>query len=527
MALQTVGLKLLRIVIDRFVDVVDPDGGGAQAQGQGKTFALDQMLSQITAAVRPSLGEYQSQSQSQGRSVGLLENGCKALVAIAKRLSKSALKRLLKPLLPTKEMARARIEGEAGFYTMVVRLTTVANVVIENNVEIGEEGGGFYELAKRACLDGVKMLQWFDGDDDNNDGKIANDSNFIVFSGNSVKRGKVKESAAGKVLTSHIYKLAYVAAIGAGADECEMLDGVFALMIVGIHKLLNLPTFDADLYVLLKGVRLLLPKQLRQLQQDSNFVTEFGQLVEELIYAASERSSDTELFDCVCSLVALWQGSNIDGVISGDNYRFLARVCAEKQAWEYFITFLRELEVADQVECAKLAMKEGQGGKDFFPANTLLDFMDVGVVMGCLGGEIMSSFESAACGGGGGMDSCGHLMRVILVGYGNLIEGGGVGGVTELFYLLLPLLVKVVEFNGLPNGYLSGKGGGKGNSQIGRTAAQAMLHLMKTSQGCFKQAMGNVVGVRKGIIEMSVRGEMCGYGDGGGGVSPLWCLGWG
>jgi len=116
-------------------------------------------------------------------------------------------------------------------------------------------------------------------------------------------------------------------------------------------------------------------------------------------------------------------------------------------------------------------------------------------------------------------------MRVLLLAFAKLVEGGDGGAITTYLSIAFELFTNSIERHGLPNNYLmpAGGGGSEVDSTIGKMCAQALLHFMKTSQASFKEVMvmPSLIS-KKSTIENAVRGEMSGYsgGGGGGGVAP-------
>ena len=140
--------------------------------------------------------------------------------------------------------------------------------------------------------------------------------------------------------------------------------------------------------------------------------------------------------------------------------------------------------------------------------------MDVEVLMRALGGVILGGFLKEGCSKGGRGKSM-EFLRYLLLAYKGCAADGS--KLESFFGILLPVFVQVLEFNGLPNGYMQGVGGVAGDVVLGKTLAGVMLNFVKSSGAAFKNVMGKMGERERSLLEKSVRGEMTGYSGGAGG----------
>jgi len=505
--LQTSGLAMLRIVIDRFVDAKDPDSI------DDDQYVISNLLSQITAAIRPSL-----QRNTRNKNE-LLENACRALLSIAPRLSPGGLKRLLKPLQPTsKALCEDNFEK---FQATVLKIATISQIFVDQGHVSARslvDSDLTYEYCAICAFDAVKCLKWFE--------QSQPPMKLILWAGGGLGKGRKLDN---KMLSKNIYNFAYAAANCSEVLSKEYTVGVFHILLIGLRKALEGgggEKNDAWLYICLKGIILILKESFKKLTNDTTkgdpinsegnvddsdkdeLVNAINQAGEKLIHAVYERESDGIFFSRVADFLT---HDSLAGLLTicETNLLYLSKQSAVHGAWDSFFSFVGLMnDDGTKIECARAAWESNDG----FPVHRLE--VDVGVVMNLLGAKIIAKFRE--CVKETDTKQCAGLMRVLLQGYRELVdsgkEEGEEDGVGILLGILLPLFVEAIEKHGLPNGYLAGVG--FGDPQIGKMASQALLHFMKTSQNEFKSAMVNI-GEQKRVIETAVRGEMSNYSGGG------------
>lgn len=89
---------------------------------------------------------------------------------------------------------------------------------------------------------------------------------------------------------------------------------------------------------------------------------------------------------------------------------------------------------------------------------------------------------------------------------------------SSFLQLMFKIMVEVIEYNGLPNNPKPQNI--ESDVALGRTCAQAIVHVAKSSPASFKMSISTMELNDRSILESSVRAEMSGYG-GATGVAPV------
>merc|ERR1712232_1208845 len=76
--------------------------------------------------------------------------------------------------------------------------------------------------------------------------------------------------------------------------------------------------------------------------------------------------------------------------------------------------------------------------------------------------------------------------------------------------IIFEILIAVIQYNGLPN-QISPQTGA--NPVLGRLAAQAIVHVARTTPQPFKEVLGELEPHPRAILEFAFRSEMDGYAE--------------
>jgi hypothetical protein len=241
-------------------------------------------------------------------------------------------------------------------------------------------------------------------------------------------------------------------------------------------------------------------------------------------------------FQCLKTAAAILQNYKGEHESAASLKKCLARTAAENNEWDIWRAVGEGLGEEWGGAVVKDAILQGKVN-----VKDIADKMDVEDLMRELGPVILGGFLKWGCTKGGTGKAM-ELLRYLLLGYKNVVAKGGEGRVSGwrgwdgmgwdarrcllslrpltlartqvqgFLNIIMPVFIKVIEYNGLPQGFMAGGGGSAGDVQLGKTLATSLLHFVKTSGAEFKAVMGGVGDKERGVLEKAVRGEMTGYG---------------
>jgi hypothetical protein len=104
---------------------------------------------------------------------------------------------------------------------------------------------------------------------------------------------------------------------------------------------------------------------------------------------------------------------------------------------------------------------------------------------------------------------CADAMKIVLLAYQQIAsEDVDDSKVTEFIHVVFSALLAIVRFNGLPN---TPSPEPRGDAALGRMAAQAIVHVARSTPALFKSSVAGLVDHERILLEFTVRAEMSGY----------------
>ena len=512
-ALQTSGLQLLELLLARFGEAKDPDSSSAL----GETM-LSTMASQITAALKPSLRK----GGTSGYNVAWLKGGLGCLVGVATHLPEGGVRRL----------ARTVMEGAVGTQGAVgewegegtdARCRTLAKLVSEGgrtDLLADDVEGKCYEKFARMLKAEVESVSVE---------SVSPAVSPAVSADGTANDGRREGSRTASRTAEPDWDLRadLCKALGIGCGEGKVREEVKGLVagvaLQGIESRGGIP-----------GIPEAGKETERFLTALEDTCTggedETLGLCVTLLRKYPTLGGGGAGRQCLVTVAAILAAYGGDHESAGALRRCLARTAAEGREWSVWKglaaggSAAAVLEKGSGGDLVRRAVLDGE-----VSVRDVAEGMDVAVLMGCMGGVVLGGFLKFGTVEGG-TEKAKDFLRYLLLAFKNL-TGEGLAGegqeakLEDFLGLLLPAFVKVIAWNGLPNGFLAGTGTGPGaggkrdtGTALGKTLAVSLLHFVKTAGGQFKRVMGGMEAEERGVLEKAVRGEMTGYGGGAGGT---------
>ncbi|GMI28505.1 hypothetical protein TeGR_g9789 [Tetraparma gracilis] len=451
--LQTNGLALLTLLLRKFKSAKDPDSLAADSTET----MLSTIASQITAALKPALAK----GGEGGYHVDWLEAGLSGLLHIAPHISASVVKRMAKPVLS--EVKGGAWEG-AGTRARVV---TLCRLLIATD---DFEGKLLAEDSSNSCYENFAKILKYELAREPPKKPVSTGwelkSTLCLGLAVGLKTGRARKELAGLVLGLSVE--------GLSISKTQEPDVVARLL-----QCLEYACTDGSEETL--GLCLNLLELLPNLHPGAKF-------------------------QCLKTAAAILQNYKGEHESAASLKKCLARTAAENNEWDIWRAVGEGLGEEWGGAVVKDAILQGKVN-----VKDIADKMDVEDLMRELGPVILGGFLKWGCTKGGTGKAM-ELLRYLLLGYKNVVAKGGEGRVQGFLNIIMPVFIKVIEYNGLPQGFMAGGGGSAGDVQLGKTLATSLLHFVKTSGGEFKAVMGGVGDKERGVLEKAVRGEMTGYG---------------
>lgn len=107
--------------------------------------------------------------------------------------------------------------------------------------------------------------------------------------------------------------------------------------------------------------------------------------------------------------------------------------------------------------------------------------------------------------------ACAEAMKVVLVAFQHLVSTSAQeNGIVAFLMVVFEYMLVVLRFNGLPNHPPPQT---ESDPSLGRMAAQAIVHVARTSPAAFKQTLTSMTDTDRTVLEFAVRAEMTGYAN--------------
>jgi hypothetical protein len=102
---------------------------------------------------------------------------------------------------------------------------------------------------------------------------------------------------------------------------------------------------------------------------------------------------------------------------------------------------------------------------------------------------------------------CADSLKILMVSY-NKLSSADESLLIAFVTVVFECWVAIIQYNGLPNQVSPHPGA---DSALGKIAAQAIMHVARTTPTAFKASMGTLSDHARAVLEFAVRSDMSGY----------------